>query len=322
MTMRTAALGPCPPVARIGLGCMGMSAGYDPASRDDKNSIRIIHRAIELGVNLIDTADVYGPFVNEELVGRAVRGRRDEIVLATKVGLVYPGGGPYDDVAPERNGRPEHIRRAIDASLRRLGTDRIDLWQLHRIDPAVPVEETWGAMAEAVTAGKVRALGLCEVTVGELQRAQQVHPVAGVQSELSLWTRDPLAEVLPYCAGNGIAFIPFCPLGRGFLTGRFRSAADLNAGDARRTLPRFQEEAIKVNQAIVDRIAEIGARHGATPGQVALAWLLALGPNVVPIPGTATEGHLKENVAADAVVLDPDALAALDVLPQPVGSRY
>ncbi|MEU4428786.1 aldo/keto reductase [Actinoplanes sp. NPDC024001] len=320
--MRTTTLGPCGPVGRIGLGCMGMSAGYDPASRDDENSVRIIHRAIELGVNLIDTADVYGPFVNEELVGRAIRGHRDEIVLATKAGLVYAGDGPYDEVAPERNGRPEYIRQAIDASLRRLGIDHIDLWQLHRIDPAVPVEETWGAMAEAVIDGKVSALGLCEVSVEDLRRAQQVHPVVAVQSELSLWTREPLAEVLPYCAENGITFIAFCPLGRGFLTGRFRSAADLNAGDARRGLPRFQEEAIRANRTIVERIAEIGADYGATPGQVALAWLLARGPNVVPIPGTTADGHLKENVAADAIALDADALAALDALPQPTGSRY
>ncbi len=207
----------------VGLGCMGMTHAYDmDAPRDDDTSIAVIHQALDLGVNLLDTADVYGPYTNEELVGRALAGgHRDRAVLATKVGLVTPVGDAPPGSA--RDGRPEHIRASIDASLRRLGTDHVDLYQLHRVDPAVPIEDSWGAMAEAVTAGKARALGLSEVSVEEIRRAQAVHPVTSVQSELSLWTRDPLAEVLPYCAEQGIAFLPFSPLGRGFLAGRFAS---------------------------------------------------------------------------------------------------
>lgn len=321
--MRTTALGSNGPVVgRIGLGCMGMSAGYNPAARNDAGSILVIHRAIDLGLNLIDTADVYGPFSNEELVGRALRGHRDKVVLATKAGLAYRGDGPYEDIAPERDGSPKHLSQALDASLRRLGTDHLDLWQLHRIDPRVPLEETWGAMSEAVIAGKVSRLGLCEVNVDELHRAQAVHPVAAVQSELSLWTREPLAAVVPYCAAHGITFIPFCPLGRGFLTGRFSSARDLSDGDARRGLPRFQEVAIQANRTIVHRIAAIAKEHGATSAQVALAWLLALGRHVLPIPGTTTVEHLQENAAADDIQLPAGAIKSLDRLPEPVGSRY
>jgi aryl-alcohol dehydrogenase-like predicted oxidoreductase len=307
-------------VGRLGLGCMGMSAGYDPDGRDDATSVRVIRRALDLGMTLIDTADVYGPYANERLVGRALRGRRGDAVIATKAGLVLDGG--RDGEAPRRDGSPAYLRVAIDASLRRLGVDHVDLWQLHRVDPAVPLEETWSAMAEAVAAGKALALGLSEVGVPELRRAAAVHPVASVQSELSLWTRDPLAEVLPYCAEHGVTFIPFCPLGRGFLTGRFRSAADLPAGDARRELPRFQPAAIAANHALVVRVREVAASAGATPAQVALAWTLVQGPAVVPIPGTTTLGHLEENAGAASVRLTADDLARLDTAPEPVGGRY
>jgi aryl-alcohol dehydrogenase-like predicted oxidoreductase len=320
ITVRTMTVEPLGPLGRIGLGCMGMSAGYDPASRDDTRAIRVIWRALDLGMNLIDTADVYGPHANEQLVGKALMGRREQAVLATKVGLVIDSGRDGD--APRRVGRPEHVRMAIDASLRRLGTDHVDLWQLHRVDPEVPLEETWGAMAEAVVAGKVLALGLSEVSVAELRRAGKVHPVTTVQSELSLWTRGALTEVLPYCAANGILFIPFCPLGRGYLTGRFASAHDLPVNDARHDLPRFQPGAMEANQEIVARVREVAAAAQASPAQVALAWLLALGPHVLPIPGTANEAHLEENAAADSVHLSALELARLNDIPAPTGSRY
>ncbi|RNL81963.1 aldo/keto reductase [Halostreptopolyspora alba] len=297
---------------------MGMTFAYDPAGRDDDVSVSVIHRALDLGMTLIDTADVYGPHTNERLVGRALADRRDRAVLATKVGL---------EVAPEkqklvRNGRPEHVRAAVDASLRRLGTDHIDLYQLHRVDPDVPIEETWGAMAEAVTAGKVGALGLSEVSVPEIERVTAVHPVTSVQSELSLWTRDALSEVVPFCEANGIAFLPFSPLGRGFLTGGIQSAADLQEGDMRRNNPRFQQEAIEANQALTDRVREIGERRGATSAQVALAWVRAQGRYVVPIPGTKTPRYLEDNAAAAEVTLTPEDLADLDALPAPRGERY
>lgn len=304
-------------VGRIGLGCMGMSWAYDPATRDDERSVQVIHRALDLGVTLLDTSDVYGPFINEELVGRALRGRRDEAFLATKVGLrVNPEGQVY------RDGRPEHIRAGIDASLRRLGVDHVDLYQLHRVDENVPVEESFGAMAEAVHAGKVRALGLSEVGVDEIRRAQSVHPVASVQSELSLWTRDPLADVLPYCSEQGIAFLPFSPLGRGFLTGRFTGVEDLPADDFRRTNPRFAEAAMAANQKLVAVVGEIAARRGVTPGQVALAWVLAQGERVIPIPGTTRVENLEANAAAADVELTAEDLTVLDTLPAPAGTRY
>jgi len=322
--MRTTSLGSKGPlVGAVGLGCMGMTHAYDPAGRDDTTSIAVIREAVDLGVTLIDTADVYGPFTNEELVGRALgAGLRDEVVLATKVGLTFDGADLASGGQLVRNGRPEHIRQAVDASLRRLGTDRIDLYQLHRIDPEVPIEETWGAMAEAVAAGKVLRLGLSEVAVDEIRRAQAVHPVASVQSELSLWTRDPLAEVLPYCESEGIGFLPFSPLGRGFLTGSIASTDDLPADDWRRTLPRFQEEALAANQALVDAVRAIAERRGATPAQTALAWVIAQGQYVVPIPGTKTPKYLADNAGAASVELTPEELAQLDALPAPSGGRY
>lgn len=304
-----------PAVGAVGLGCMGMSWAYGAAERDDTESRDVLRRALDLGVTLIDTADVYGPFTNEELVGSGLAGRRDEAFLATKCGLV---AGP-DGIG--RDGRPEHVRAAIDASLQRLGTDRVDLWQLHRVDPEVPVEETWGAMAEQVAAGKARALGMSEVGVDELTRAHAVHPVATVQSELSLWTRDPLAEVLPWCAANGAGFLPFSPLGRGFLTGTV-GAGSFDDGDFRARNPRFTAEAMAANAAIVDAVAAVAARLDATAAQVAIAWVLAQGPQVVPIPGTKKRRWLEQNAAAADLVLSEADLAELDALPAPVGARY
>src|SRR6266571_6237193 len=254
---------------------MGMSWGYSSAERDDAESAAVIRRAIDLGVTLIDTADVYGPFTNEELVGRALAGRRDEVVLATKCGLVVDA----TTRTMGRDGRPEHVREACDASLRRLGTEVVDLYQLHRVDERVPVEETWGAMAGLVEAGKVRAIGLSEVGVDELERAGAVHPVASVQSELSLWTRDPLEEVLPWCVAHDTAFIPFAPLGRGFLTGRITEASFAD-DDFRARNPRFAAEALRANLALVDRVRAVAGRVGATPAQVAIAWVLARGEQV------------------------------------------
>lgn len=294
---------------------MGMSWAYGAAERDDGASRAVLQRALDLGVTLIDTADVYGPFTNEELVGSALAGRRDEAFLATKCGLV---AGP-DGIG--RDGRPEHVRAALDASLRRLGTDRVDLWQLHRVDPEVPVVETWGAMAEQVAAGKARHLGMSEVGVAELDAAHAVHPVATVQSELSLWTRDPLAEVLPWCQANGAGFLPFSPLGRGFLTGTV-TAGSFDASDFRAKNPRFTDEAMAGNAALVAAVAVVADRLGASAAQVALAWVLAQGEQVVPIPGTKKQRWLEQNAAAADLVLAPADLAELDALPAPVGERY
>ncbi|TAL16757.1 MAG: aldo/keto reductase [Frankiales bacterium] len=302
-------------VGAVGLGCMGMSYAYGAAERDDEQSRAVLHRALDLGVTLIDTADVYGPFTNEELVGSALAGRRDEAFLATKCGLLL---GPDGIV---RDGRPEHVRVALDASLRRFGTDRVDLWQLHRVDPAVPVEETWGAMAEQVAAGKALALGMSEVGVEELTRAAAVHPVATVQSELSLWTRDPLPEVLPWCAENGAGFLAFSPLGRGFLTGTL-APGSFDDGDFRARNPRFTPEAMAANTALVEQVRAVAGRVGATPAQVSLAWVLAQGEHVVPIPGTKKLRYLEENAASATVTLTADDLAELDALPAPVGARY
>ncbi|HTJ71029.1 MAG TPA: aldo/keto reductase [Actinospica sp.] len=325
--MRTTTLGEQgPEVGVIGLGCMGMSFAYDmTAARDDGTSISVIHQALDLGATLIDTADVYGPFVNEELVGRALAGGwRERAVLATKVGLYVsdPTGGPLRSPVISNDGRPEHVREGIDASLRRLGVEYVDLYQLHRVDPSVPVEETWGAMAEQVDAGKVRFLGMSEVNVEQIRRAQAVHPVTSAQSEFSLWTRDIQAEVLPYCVSQGIGVLPFSPLGRGFLAGRFASYDELPEDDFRRRNPRFQDEALRQNLAIADRVREIAERVGATPAQVALAWIVAQGPHVVPIPGTKTPKYLADNVAAGELVLGEADLADLDALPAPVGGRY
>jgi aryl-alcohol dehydrogenase-like predicted oxidoreductase len=304
-----------PVVGAVGLGCMGMSWAYGADQRDDDVSVQVVRRALELGVTLIDTADVCGPFTNEELVGRALRGHRDEAVLATKVGLLAGEGGMT------RNGTPEHVRAGIDASLQRLGVDVVDLWQLHRVDEDVPVEETWGAMAEAVSAGKVRFLGMSEVGVAELEKAHAVHPVTTVQSELSLWTRDPLAEVLPWCTAHGVGFLPFSPLGRGFLTGTV-TPGTFGDDDFRARNPRFTEAAMTANAALVERVKDVAVRLGATPAQVALAWVLAQGESVVPIPGTKKLRYLEDNAGAADVRLSAQDLADLDALPAPVGARY
>ena len=306
-----------PSVGAVGLGCMPMDWAYGGQRQEDE-AFRAIRRAIDLGVTLLDTADVYGPFTNEDLVGRAIEGRRDEVVLATKVGLAVGLNGGY----PLANdGRPEHIRSAVDASLQRLRTDVIDLYQLHRVDPAVPLEDSWGAMAELVQAGKVRALGLSEASVEELQRARAIHPVASVQSELSLWTRDHLTEIVPWCAENGVAFIPFSPLGRGFLAGSI-TAASFDHDDFRAKNPRFTQESIDTNLAIVERIRVVADRHGATPAQIAIAWTLAQGPHVIPIPGTRRMRYVEENAAAYSIRLNEQDLAELDALPEAAGSRY
>jgi aryl-alcohol dehydrogenase-like predicted oxidoreductase len=299
----------------IGLGCMPISWAYGPGEGD---GVRVIERALDRGATLLDTAEAYGLGENERVVGRAIAGRRDEAVLATKCGLTV------EDVATYRLGRdarPATVRAAIDGSLERLGTDRVDLWYLHRVDPDVPVEESVGAMAEAVAAGKALALGLSEVDVPTLDRAMAVHPIAAVQSELSLWTRDALAEVVPWCAAHGAAFLPFAPLGRGFLTGSL-PPREFAPGDFRRNNPRFQPSAMDANRALVERVGAVAQRHGATPAQVALAWVLAQGDHVVPIPGTKRIERLEENVAAAELTLSPEDLAELDALPAPVGSRY
>jgi aryl-alcohol dehydrogenase-like predicted oxidoreductase len=307
---------------------MGMTFSYDMETpRDEATSIAVIHQALDLGMTLIDTADAYGPHTNEELVGRALAGgHRDRAVLATKVGIVRDSvetADPSNDSADRAlDGRPEYIRASIDGSLRRLGTDHVDLYQLHRVDPQVPVEESWAAMAETVAAGKARHIGLSEVTADEIKRAQAVHPVTSVQSELSLWTRDALAVVLPYCQEQGIAFLPFSPLGRGFLVGRFSSFDDLPQDDFRRGLPRFQQDALRANLAIVARVREIAAQAGATPAQIALAWVLSQGRHVVPIPGTKTPKYLADNAAAADIELSAAHLAELDALPAPQGARY
>jgi len=303
---------------RIGLGCMGMTWAYGASDRDEAESIATIHRALDLGVTLLDTADMYGPFTNEELVGRAIAGRRSEVVLATKCGLVVEDEAEY---VLRKDGRPEHVRSAVEGSLRRLQTDFIDLYQLHRVDPEVPLEETWGAMASLVEAGKVGAIGLSEVGVGELERAHAIHPVASVQSEGSLWTRDAFEAVVGWCAAHNAAFLPFAPLGRGFLTGAL-APQKFPSGDFRKNNPRFQPEAMDANLALVERVKAVAARHDATPAQVALAWLLAQDEHIVPIPGTKRRSRLEENAAAAQLRLTPADLAELDTLPEAVGSRY
>ena len=303
-------------VGAIGLGCMGMSYGYDVGTGDDEVSIDVIRHALDVGATLLDTADVYGPHINEELVGRALVGHRERAIVATKCGIVW-----RPDFKHGRNGSPEYVRAACDASLTRLGVDYIDLYQLPRIDPEVPIEDTWGAFSELVAAGKVRAIGLSEPTLDQLQRAHAIHPVATVQSELSLWTRDWLTDVLPFTVENGIGFLPFSPLGRGFLTGAL-APRTFGEDDFRSTLPRFSEENMAANQALVDSVAEISNRRGVTSAQIALAWVLAQGPQVVPIPGTKKMSRLDENAAAADIVLSTEDLADLNALPAPVGGRY
>ncbi|HVA38899.1 MAG TPA: aldo/keto reductase [Candidatus Dormibacteraeota bacterium] len=307
-------------VGEIGYGCMGLTWAYgEPVdAAREADAVALIHRAVELGVTLFDTADMYGPFTNEELLGRALRGRRDRVAIATKCGLVVHDKTTYD---VRRNARPEHITAACEASLRRLGTETIDLYQLHRVDPDVPVEESVGAMAELVTAGKVRAIGLSEVDVPTLERAVRVHPIASLQSELSLFERYVLAEILPWCEAHGVALIAYAPLGRGFLTGRLAKDA-IMAGDFRATLPRFRGEAFERNQRLVEEVDAIAGRLGVTSGQAALAWVLAQGEGVIPIPGTKRVAYLEENVAAAGVRLSQEDLAALNAVEPATGARY
>lgn len=304
-------------VGAVGLGCVGMSAEYWPAAIDDERSLLVIARALELGVTMFDTADVYGPFTNEVLVGRGLRGRVGDVVISTKAGLVI------DETSglTRRSGDPAHIRASCDASLVRLGVDVIDLYYLHRVDPKVPLEASWDAMADLVLAGKVRALGLSEVTAGQAAAAHAIHPVAAVQSELSLWTRGPLDEVVPWCLANGAMFAAYAPLGRGYLTGTVRSA-EFEPEDIRSGNPRFSAEAIKRNQAILAVIDRVARRYGASLAQVSIAWVLAKGDHVVPIPGTKQVRYLEENCGAADLDLSLGDLAELDGAPQPVGDRY
>jgi len=320
MTLTTRRLGRSGPVVSSqGLGCMGMSEFYGPG--DEAESIATIHRALDLGVTFLDTADMYGPYLNEELVGRAVAGRRDEVVLATKFGIVR---GPDPAVRAVR-GDAAYVHSACDASLARLGVDHIDLYYQHRTDPGVPIEETVGAMAELVAAGKVRYLGLSEAGPDTLRRACAVHPVTALQSEWSLWSRDIEQDVVPAARELGIGIVAYSPLGRGFLTGRIRSAEDVPEGDFRAFLPRFSGDNLDRNLVLVDRVREVAARRSCTPGQLALAWVLARGEDVVPIPGTKRRSYLEENVAAADVVLDAEDLAAIEeVFPEHhrYGDRY
>ncbi|MDG4782395.1 aldo/keto reductase [Micromonospora sp. WMMD961] len=303
-------------VSRIGLGAMGMSVFYTGAGHDDAGSIRTIQRALDLGVTHLDTAEVYGPYVNEELVGRAIRGRRDEVVLATKFGLVSHTGRPGPDSSPAT------IRAAVDGSLRRLGTDHLDLYYQHRVDRQTPIEETVGALRDLVAEGKVRHIGLSEASATTIRRAHAVHPVAAVQTEYSLWTRDPETDVLPTLRELGIGLVPYSPLGHGFLTGDIRSLDDLDATDWRRTNPRFTGDNFARNLRIVDEVRDIADEVGATPAQIALAWLLAQGEGIAPIPGTKRVHRLEENVAADSIRLTAGQIARLNSLTPASGERH
>ncbi|MCU1401221.1 MAG: putative oxidoreductase, aryl-alcohol dehydrogenase like protein [Acidimicrobiales bacterium] len=305
-------------IGRIGLGGMGMSAAYTGAGTDDAESIRAIHRALDLGVTMLDTAEIYGPYTNEELIGRAVKDRRDAVVIATKFGMVaHAGGGPG-----HLDSSPENIRTAVEGSLRRLGIDHIDLYYQHRVDPKTPIEDTVGALAELVTAGKVRHIGLSEAGADTIRRAHAVHPITALQSEYSLWTRDPESKVLPVLRELGIGLVAYSPLGRGFLTGTIRSTEHFDATDSRATNPRFEGENFDHNLRLVDEVVAVAADAGATPAQVALAWLLAQGADIAPIPGTKRVARVEENTAADGIQLTAEQLARLTAITPPLGDHH
>jgi aryl-alcohol dehydrogenase-like predicted oxidoreductase len=305
-------------VSRIGLGTMGMSAYYTGAKADDEASTATIHRALDLGVTFFDTAEMYGPYINEELLGQALGSRRDEAIVATKFGTIRHTADDRDGL----DGSPANVRLAVDGSLRRLGTDHIDLYYQHRMDPRTPIEETVGTLKELVEAGKLRGYGLSEPGINTIRRAHAVHPVTAVQTEYSLWSRDPESELIPLLAELGIGFVPYSPLGRGFLTGTIRSLDQLDESDFRRVAPRFAGSNLAANMHIVDAVEAVAAEASITPAQVALAWVLAQGPGIAPIPGTKRVGRLEENVAADDVTLTAGQLAALNALGPAVGDRY
>jgi aryl-alcohol dehydrogenase-like predicted oxidoreductase len=318
LSMKTRTLGKLS-VSEIGLGCMGMSEFYGPGDEDE--SIKTIHLALELGVTFLDTADMYGPFTNEMLVGKAIAGKRDQVVLATKFGNVRGVDGSFQGVS----GTPEYVRKSCDASLSRLGIDTIDLYYQHRVDKTVPIEETVGAMAELVQQGKVKYLGLSEASAATIRRAHAVHPISALQSEYSLWSRDPEGDILDTLKELGIGFVPYSPLGRGFLTGQFQKPEDIPEGDFRRNMPRFQGENFFQNLKLVDTVKEIAQTKGVTPGQLALAWVLAQGADFVPIPGTKRTKYLSENVGSADVVLSPEERKRLDeIAPKGMasGDRY